>query len=61
MVLAPIANRQSPITNGDPEAPRFFTARESYSSISPVALKVSSLEDLGSTVMGLRYTVAPTN
>lgn len=50
MVLAPIAN-------GDPEAPRFFTAREPYSTISPVALQLSSVEDLGDSVVWLRYTV----
>jgi riboflavin biosynthesis pyrimidine reductase len=52
MVLAPIAN-------GDPAAPRFFTAREPYSSVSPVALRLSSVEDLGDSVVWLRYTVTP--
>ncbi|AIX99998.1 pyrimidine reductase [Arthrobacter sp. PAMC 25486] len=52
MVLAPIAN-------GDPDAPRFFTAREPYSSVSPVALHLSSVEDLGDSVVWLRYTVDP--
>ncbi|WP_404287941.1 dihydrofolate reductase family protein [Glutamicibacter arilaitensis] len=50
MVLAPIAN-------GDPEAPRFFTAREPYSTVSPVALQLSSVEDLGDSIVWLRYTV----
>lgn len=53
MVLAPIAN-------GDPDAPRFFTAREPYSSISPVAFQLSSVEDLGDSVVWLRYTVPGT-
>jgi len=50
MVLAPIAN-------GDPNAPRFFTAREPYSSVSPVAFQLTSVEDLGDSVVWLRYTV----
>lgn len=54
MVLAPIAN-------GDPDAPRFFTAREPYTSVSPVALQLSSVEDLGDSVVWLRYTVQPNN
>lgn len=52
MVLAPIAN-------GDPTAPRFFTAREPYSAVSPVAFRLSSVEDLGDSVVWLRYTVRP--
>lgn len=54
MVLAPIAN-------GDPNAPRFFTARAPYSSISPVALHLTSVEDLGDSVVWMRYTVQPSN
>lgn len=50
MVLAPIAN-------GDPNAPRFFTACEPYSSVSPIAFQLSSVEDLGDSVVWLRYTV----
>lgn len=52
MVLAPIAN-------GDPNAPRFFTAREPYSRVSPVAFRLTSVEDLGDSVVWLRYTVQP--
>ena len=52
MVLAPIAN-------GDPKAPRFFTAREPYSSVSPVAFRLSSVEDLGDSVVWLRYAAQP--
>lgn len=52
MVLAPIAN-------GDPNAPRFFTAREPYSTISPVAFQLTSVEDLGDSVIWLRYSVKP--
>ncbi|MGO2541826.1 dihydrofolate reductase family protein [Specibacter sp. AOP5-B1-6] len=52
MVLAPIAN-------GDPDAPRFFTAREPYSSVSPVAFQLASVENLGDSVVWLRYTVQP--
>ena len=52
MVLAPIAN-------GDPNAPRFFTAREPYSSVSPVAFRLTSVKDFGDSVVWLRYTVKP--
>lgn len=52
MVLAPIAN-------GDPNAPRFFTAREPYSTVSPVALQLASVENVGDSVVWLRYTVQP--
>ena len=50
----------SPIANGDPDAPRFFTAREPYSSVSPVAFQLSSVEDIGDSVVWLRYEVQPT-
>lgn len=49
----------SPIANGDPNAPRFFTAREPYSSVNPVAFQLTSVEDLGDSVVWLRYTVKP--
>ncbi|WP_093186925.1 dihydrofolate reductase family protein [Sanguibacter gelidistatuariae] len=49
----------SPIANGDPNAPRFFTAREPYSSVNPVAFQLASVEDLGDSVVWLRYTVQP--
>jgi riboflavin biosynthesis pyrimidine reductase len=52
MVLAPIAN-------GDPNAARFFSAREPYSSITPVAFRLSTVEDLGDSVVWLRYIVPP--
>lgn len=51
MVIAPIAN-------GDPGAPRFFTAQEPYSTISPVGFRLAGLEDLGEGVAWLRYTPA---
>lgn len=50
MVLAPIAD-------GDPGAPRFFTAREPYSRVEPVAFDLTSIEDLGDGVVWLRYKV----
>ncbi|MBK5223325.1 MAG: dihydrofolate reductase family protein [Acidimicrobiia bacterium] len=46
----------APIANGDPNAPRFFTAREPYST---VAFQLTSVEDLGDSVVWLRYTVKP--
>lgn len=51
----------SPIANGDPNAPRFFTAREPYSSVSPVALHLASVEDLGDSVVWMRYSIKPNN
>lgn len=50
MVMAPVAN-------GDPTAPRFFTAQEPYSSVDPAAFVLKSVEDLGDSVVWLRYTV----
>lgn len=49
----------SPAANGDPDAPRFFTAREPYSPISPVAFDLSHVEHLGDGVVWLRYTPKP--
>ncbi|MEX1272193.1 MAG: RibD family protein [Acidimicrobiia bacterium] len=46
----------SPIANGDPDGHRFFTAREPYSTISPVAFDLTSVEHLGDGVVWLRYT-----
>ena len=51
----------SPIANGDPDAPRFFTARKPYSRVSPVAFRLTSVEDLGDSVVWLRYTVQPSS
>ena len=50
MVLAPIAN-------GNPDAPRFFTAREPYSRVTPVAFDLIGVEDMGDGVLWLRYKV----
>lgn len=49
MVLAPIAN-------GDPGAPRFFTAKEPYTAASDRAFDLKSVEHLGDGVVWLRYT-----
>lgn len=47
----------APIANGDPEGNRFFTAREPYSSVSPVGFTLTHVEDLGDSVVWLRYAV----
>lgn len=47
----------APIANGDPSGNRFFTAREPYSSVAPVGFKLTHLEDLGDSVVWLRYVV----
>lgn len=47
----------APVANGDPNAHRFFTAREPYSTVQPVEFTLSSVEDLGESVVWLRYTV----
>lgn len=52
MVLAPIAN-------GDPGAPRFFTAKEPYTSAGDRAFDLKSVEHLGDGVVWLRYTPKP--
>lgn len=49
MILAPVAN-------GDPEAPRFFTAKEPYSSILDTQFELTHVENLGAGVVWLRYT-----
>lgn len=48
MILAPIAN-------GDDSAPRFFTAKEPYSTVAPFAFDLKSVENLGDSVIWLRY------
>lgn len=48
MILAPVAN-------GDPEAPRFFTAKEPYSPIRDTQFELTHLENLGDGVVWLRY------
>src|SRR5699024_3370727 len=48
MILAPVAN-------GDPTAPRFFTSKEAYTTISDPPFGVTHFEDLGGGVGGLRY------
>src|SRR5690606_24815796 len=45
------------IANGDPSGNRFFTAREPYSSVSPVGFRLTHVEDLGDSVVWLRYAV----
>lgn len=49
----------APVANGDPTAHRFFTAREPYSTVSPTEFELTSVEDLGDSVVWLRYTVKP--
>ncbi|MBB3038078.1 dihydrofolate reductase family protein [Hoyosella altamirensis] len=49
MVLAPVAN-------AEPDAPRFFTAKEPYSTIDLTEFTITSIEDLGDSVVWLRYT-----
>lgn len=51
----------APVANGDPDAHRFFTAREPYSTVQPVEFTLSSVQDLGDSVVWLRYTVGSTN
>lgn len=53
MILAPIAN-------ADPEAHRFFTAREPYSQIDPTAFQLKSVEELEHGTLWIRYTVKST-
>lgn len=48
MVLAPVAN-------ADPDAPRFFAAKEPYSTIDLTEFTLTSIEDLGDSVVWLRY------
>jgi len=48
MILAPVAN-------GDPTAPRFFTAKEPYTTIRDTQFELTHLEDLGDGVVWLRY------
>jgi len=50
MVLAPIAN-------GDPDEAHFFTARQPYTRVSPVAFNLMSVDHLGDGIVWLRYTV----
>ncbi|MHA2787568.1 dihydrofolate reductase family protein [Corynebacterium sp. S7] len=45
----------SPIANGDPNAARFFTAREPYSQVEDRAFELTSVENLGHGVVWLRY------
>lgn len=47
----------SPIANGDPNAHRFFTAKEPYSSIKETAFKLKSVEELEEGTLWIRYTV----
>jgi|SRR5699024_7243307 len=47
----------APVANADPEGNRFFTAREPYSTIDPTEFQLTSVENLGDSVVWLRYTV----
>lgn len=47
----------APVANGDPNAHRFFTAREPYSTVQPVEFTLTSVQDLGDSVVWLRYTI----
>ncbi|MBV0892300.1 RibD family protein [Paracoccus sp. Z118] len=47
----------APIANGDPEGNRFFTAREPYSTVAPIGFRLTHVEDLGDSVVWLRYAV----
>lgn len=47
----------APVANGDPDAHRFFTAREPYSTVQPVEFTLTGVQDLGDSVVWLRYTV----
>lgn len=47
----------APIANGDPDAHRFFTARAPYSTVKPVEFTLTGIEDLGDSVVWLRYAV----
>lgn len=49
----------APVANADPDGHRFFTARAPYSSVEPVEFTLTSVEDLGDSVVWLRYSVAP--
>ena len=49
----------APIANGDPNAHRFFTAREPYSTVQATEFRLTSVEDLGDSVVWLRYTTQP--
>jgi len=51
MILAPVAN-------GDPAAPRFFTAKEPYTPIRDTQFDLTHLENLDEGVVWLRYTPA---
>lgn len=46
----------APVANGDPAGHRFFTARQPYSTINPTEFHLTSVEDLGDSVVWLRYT-----
>lgn len=48
----------APVANADPEAPRYFTAREPYSTIDLREFTLTSVQDLGDSVVWLRYTPA---
>lgn len=47
----------APIANGDPNGHRFFTARAPDSSAAPVGFTLTHVEDLGDSVVWLRYAV----
>lgn len=47
----------APVANGDPAGHRFFTARDPYSTIDPTEFELTSVQDLGDSVVWLRYTV----
>lgn len=49
----------APVANGDPDGHRFFTAREPYSTVQPVEFQLTGVQDLGDSVVWLRYTVKP--
>lgn len=49
----------APVANGDPSAHRFFTAREPYSTVNPTEFQLTNVENLGDSVVWLRYAVKP--
>lgn len=49
----------APVASGDPAGHRFFTAREPYSTISPTEFQLTSIQDLGDSVVWLHYATRP--
>lgn len=52
-----ISSIVAPIANGDPNAHRFFYAHEPYSQVQPMEFRLMSVEDLGDSVVWMRYQV----